>query len=137
MDSETPDDVPDLPEGASGGRTLRVLLDAASGAIPLAGGVLSAAAGAWSERDQERINDFLKHWIEMLLAEMKEKRQTILEITARSTCTTRRLPSASRAPNISDATQGLSGLGGHRKRGEAQVGAQLALERRKRVVCER
>jgi hypothetical protein len=83
MDSEKPDDIPEFPDGAKGGRTLRFLLDAAIGAIPLAGGVLSAGAGAWSERDQERINDFLKHWLEMLLAEMKEKRQTILEITAR------------------------------------------------------
>jgi hypothetical protein len=83
MDSETPDEMPELPEGASGARALRFILNAASGAIPLAGGVLSAGAGAWSEREQERINDFLKHWLEMLLAEMKEKRQTILEITAR------------------------------------------------------
>jgi hypothetical protein len=83
MDSETPDEIPDLPEGAAGSRALRFILNAASGAIPLAGGVLSAGAGAWSEREQERINDFLKHWIEMLLSEMKEKRQTILEITAR------------------------------------------------------
>lgn len=83
MGGEAQGDIPELPEGVAGGRALRFILNAASGAIPLAGGVLSAGAGAWSEREQERINDFLKHWIEMLFAEMKEKQQTILEITAR------------------------------------------------------
>jgi hypothetical protein len=83
MDGETRDQIPDLPDGGKGSRTLRFILNAASGAIPLAGGLLSAGAGAWSEREQARINDFLKHWIEMLFADMKEKEQTILEITAR------------------------------------------------------
>lgn len=77
------DGVPELPQGAKGGKTARGILNAVSGAIPFAGGLLSAAASAWSEREQQRINDFLHHWIEMLAAEMREKEQTILEITAR------------------------------------------------------
>lgn len=53
------------------------------GAVPLAGGLISAAAGAWSEHEQEKVNKFLKQWIKMLEDEIKEKEQTILEIMAR------------------------------------------------------
>ncbi|QOG21733.1 hypothetical protein [Bradyrhizobium sp. SEMIA] len=44
---------------------------------------MSAGASAWSEGEQARINDFLKHLADMLAAEMKEKTQTILELTTR------------------------------------------------------
>ncbi|WP_374829706.1 hypothetical protein [Paenochrobactrum pullorum] len=73
----------DYPKGGKGGRATRGAMNALSGFIPLAGGILSAAAADWSERDQERINSFFKHWIEMLKAEMAEKEQTILEIMQR------------------------------------------------------
>ena len=53
------------------------------GVIPGFGGFLSAAASAWSERDQERVNAFFKHWLQMLAEEMREKEQTIFEIAAR------------------------------------------------------
>jgi hypothetical protein len=76
-------DVPELPKGSKGSGTARFALNAVSGAIPLVGGLLSAGASAWSEREQARINDFLKHLADMLAAEMKEKTQTILELTAR------------------------------------------------------
>ena len=77
------DEVPELPEGGSGGKITRAVLDVAGGAIPFAGGLLSAVAGAWSEREQERINRLLHEWVRMLAREMKEKEQTILEIMAR------------------------------------------------------
>jgi hypothetical protein len=77
------DGVPEMPPGVKGGMAARGLLAVAGGAIPFAGGLLSAAASAWSEREQKRINEFLHHWLEMLAAEMREKEQTILEITAR------------------------------------------------------
>jgi hypothetical protein len=76
-------DLPDLPEGAKGGMVVRGVLNVASGAIPFAGGLLAAAATAWSEREQERINRFLHHWLKMLKEEMREKEQTILEIMSR------------------------------------------------------
>jgi hypothetical protein len=75
--------VPDLPQGVKGGIAARGALNAISGVIPFAGGLLSAAASAWSEREQNRINAFLHHWLQMLAAEMREKEQTILEITSR------------------------------------------------------
>src|SRR4051812_15593007 len=84
MSDEKPEGgIPALPKGATGGAITRFGLNAVSGAIPLAGGLLSAAASAWSEREQERINNFLHLWLKMLEAEMAEKQQTILEITSR------------------------------------------------------
>src|SRR5258708_31319966 len=82
-DSSAPGDLPELPKGSKGNGVSRMILNAASGAIPFAGGILSAAASAWSERDQQRVNEVLHHMIAMLQAEMQEKEKTILEITAR------------------------------------------------------
>jgi hypothetical protein len=48
-------------------------------------GLFSAAAGAWSEHEQDRVNAFLKHWLKMLEDEMREKQQTIVS-GAGSTC---------------------------------------------------
>jgi hypothetical protein len=78
-----PEDFPELPKGVTGGGVARAGLNALGGAIPFAGGLFAAAAGAWSEKEQARVNDFLRHWIEMLAAEMREKQRTILEIAAR------------------------------------------------------
>ncbi len=75
--------VPELPKGAPGSGIARITLNALSGAIPFAGGLLSAIAAEWSEQDQKRVNDFLLHWARMLAEEMREKEKTILEITAR------------------------------------------------------
>jgi hypothetical protein len=50
----------ELPAGGVGGQAARAALQALSGAIPLLGGLLSAAAGFWSERDQQRVNEFLQ-----------------------------------------------------------------------------
>ena len=75
--------IPELPEGAKGGQAARGILNTASGAIPVLGGLLSAIAGVWSEREQERVNNFFEHWLQMLAAEMREKERTIIEIMAR------------------------------------------------------
>jgi hypothetical protein len=75
-----PDDVVPM---ASEAFAAKFALNTAAGAIPFVGGILAAVAGAWSEREQGRINDFLKHLPDMLAAEMKEKTQTILELTSR------------------------------------------------------
>src|ERR1700690_1083760 len=79
--NSNPEDKP--PKGVRGGRAIRAVLNAAGGAIPFVGGVLSAASGAWSEKEQEKINSFFEHWLKMLQEEMAEKAQTILEIMAR------------------------------------------------------
>jgi hypothetical protein len=79
--NRNPDD--EFPKGVRGGRAIRAVLNAAGGAIPFVGGALSAASGAWSENEQEKINSFFEHWLKMLQDEMVEKAQTILEIMAR------------------------------------------------------
>jgi hypothetical protein len=45
--------------------------------------LISAAAGAWSEHEQEKVNKFFKQWIKMLEDEIREKEKTVLEIMAR------------------------------------------------------
>lgn len=72
-----------LPEGGRGPKIVRGALQIIGGAVPFAGGLFSAAAGAWSENEQERVNNFFKHWIKMLEDEIREKERTILEIMAR------------------------------------------------------
>jgi hypothetical protein len=67
----------------SSGKTGRALLQIAGGAVPFAGGLLSAAAGAWSEHDQEKVNHFFEQWLKMLKDELREKEQTVIEIMAR------------------------------------------------------
>ena len=84
MSDEKPlDGVPDMPEAAKGAMVARSALNTISGAIPLAGGLLSAIAGVWGEREQERVNRFFEYWVKMLAEEMKEKEKTIIEIMSR------------------------------------------------------
>lgn len=71
------------PESGNFGKYSRGALQAIGGTIPFASGVFSAIAGAWAEKDQEKVNRFLKHWVEMLKDELKEKETTILEILRR------------------------------------------------------
>ena len=71
------------PESRKVAKISRGALQVAGGAVPFGGGVLSAIAGAWSEAEQERVNRFFEHWIEMLKEELREKEQTIVEIMAR------------------------------------------------------
>jgi hypothetical protein len=80
---QSSEQLPEIPKASKGAGVTRMILNAASGAVPLAGGLLAAAASAWSEREQAKINNFLHHMMEMLAAEMREKEKTILEITAR------------------------------------------------------
>ncbi|MFH1973631.1 MAG: hypothetical protein ABIK13_03450 [Patescibacteria group bacterium] len=67
----------------NGKRIVRAGMEVVGGLIPFAGGVLSAAATAWSEKDQDRVNSFFQHWLHMLADEIREKEQTIFEIASR------------------------------------------------------
>jgi hypothetical protein len=71
------------PRSAPGGKYSRAALNALGGLVPFVGGVFSAAAGMWSEAEQEKLNSFFKHWLEMLRAEAAEKQRTIIEIAQR------------------------------------------------------
>lgn len=78
----TEEDQEFLPEKPAS-KAIRGALQIAGGVVPFAGGLFSAAAGAWSESEQEKVNDFFKHWLKMLKDELREKETTILEIMAR------------------------------------------------------
>lgn len=78
--TSSPDEFPD---GLKGGKLIRGALNVAGGLVPFAGGLISAAASTWGEHEQDRMNEFFRHWIEMLRAEMDEKQRTIVEIMQR------------------------------------------------------
>ncbi|MCU7853426.1 MAG: hypothetical protein KZQ80_14580 [Candidatus Thiodiazotropha sp. (ex Monitilora ramsayi)] len=73
----------EFPDGGNFAKVSRGALQAAGGLIPFAGGVLSAFAGAWSEKEQEEVNKFFKYWVQGLEDELKEKETTLIEIMAR------------------------------------------------------
>jgi len=62
---------------------VRGALNLAGGAIPFAGGFISAAASVWGEAEQERATETLRAWVKMLEDELHEKQQTVLDILAR------------------------------------------------------
>lgn len=80
-DNTLPPDPPD--DSSKKNRAIRAGLNIASGMIPFLGGALSAAASAWSEHEQEKVNEFFRQWLKMLEDELREKAQTVLEIMSR------------------------------------------------------
>jgi hypothetical protein len=81
MDSEPADKEP--PKASRCGQYTRGALQAVGGAVPFAGGLLSAIAGAWSENEQVKVNQFIESWLRMLQDELREKEKTVVEIMAR------------------------------------------------------
>ena len=62
MNDENNNPGKDLEKILSGGNApsvIRAIMNILSGVVPLAGGVICAGAGAWSEKEQERINKLL------------------------------------------------------------------------------
>ena len=72
-----------MPSDGTLGKVGRGALQVVGGVVPLVGGLLSAAAGAWSENEQDKVNKFFDEWVRMLQDEIREKEATILEIMAR------------------------------------------------------
>ncbi len=72
-----------FPQSSKAGMVARGAIQAIGGAVPFIGGVFSAIAGAWGEKEQNKANQFFEHWVQMLKDELKEKEQTIIEILAR------------------------------------------------------
>ena len=71
------------PEEGTPAKVVRGALQVASGAVPFVGGILSALAGAWSEREQAKVNRFFEQWVRMLQDEIHEKEATVIEIMSR------------------------------------------------------
>lgn len=76
-------DRPEMPKEFTGGRVIRAGMQALGGAIPLLGGLLGAAAGVWSEHEQDKVKKVFEQWLRMLEDELREKARTIAEIAAR------------------------------------------------------
>lgn len=76
-----PDEGP--PEEGKSAKVIRGALQVASGAVPLVGGILSALAGAWSEREQAKVNRFFEQWVRMLEDKIREKEATFVEVMSR------------------------------------------------------
>lgn len=76
-------DQANLPSENNTPKVIRGAMQVIGGVVPFAGGLFSAAAGAWSENEQERVNKFFQHWLKMLHDELREKEQTIIEIMTR------------------------------------------------------
>ena len=79
VSGKTPDD--HSKSGAN--KWIRAGLSAASGFIPFASGFISAAAGVWSENEQEEALNVLRAWMKMLQDELGEKQRTMLDVMAR------------------------------------------------------
>lgn len=76
-------DMSKLPDGGKASKIARGALEITGGVVPVVGGVLSAAASAWSDKEQDEVNQFFHYWINMLRDEIKEKEVTMVEILAR------------------------------------------------------
>ena len=72
----------EIPKGIKGAKVGRGALQVL-GSTPFVGGLFSAIAGAWSESEQAKVNDFFQAWVKMLEDEIKEKEATLIEILAR------------------------------------------------------
>src|SRR5438067_10070276 len=71
-----------LARGA-GPKIARFALACLSGAIPVAGGLLGAAGGAWSEAEQNQFNKIFAAWLKLQEEEMREIGQTLFEVFVR------------------------------------------------------
>lgn len=71
-----------LARGA-GPKIARFALACLSGAIPIAGGVIGAAGGAWSEAEQSQFNKIFAAWLKLQEDEIREIGQTLFEVFAR------------------------------------------------------
>lgn len=83
MTTDAPNTGNEMPEEGKAAKAARGALQVASGAVPLLGGFLSAIAGAWSEKEQAKVNRFFEQWVRMLEEEIQEKEATVVEIMAR------------------------------------------------------
>jgi len=73
----------ELPHGSKKAKVARGTLEVVGGVIPLAGGLFSAVATAWADKEQDEVNQFFDYWIRMLKEEIMEKEATMIEILAR------------------------------------------------------
>lgn len=71
------------PKNGNFPKITRGILNIAAGAVPFVGGALAATSAAWSEREQDRVNEFLKYRQQIFEKELAEQLETINEIMQR------------------------------------------------------
>jgi hypothetical protein len=54
-----------ISDGSQTNKVIRGGMQIIGGLVPFAGGLFSAAAGAWSEQEQEKVNSFFREWVKM------------------------------------------------------------------------
>jgi hypothetical protein len=72
-----------LLERGHGPQVARFALAALGGAIPIGGGFIAGAAGAWSEAEQDHFNKVMASWVQLQKDEIKEIGVTIAEVLMR------------------------------------------------------
>ncbi len=70
MSEDTDDKNDELPGSGKTGKIARGALQAVGGLIPFDSRLFSAAAGAWSEEEQRRVNEFLHGLLQILQDEI-------------------------------------------------------------------
>jgi hypothetical protein len=66
-----------------GSRVARFLMNGVAGLLPGVGGFVGAGAAAWSEAEQDHINDVLKAWLKLHEDEIREIGITMAEVLVR------------------------------------------------------
>lgn len=69
--------------GSKAPSIIRAIMNILSGAVPFAGGVISAGAGAWSEKEQDRINKLFETWLKVQTEEIEQIEKTLAEVFCR------------------------------------------------------
>lgn len=70
-------------KSGKGPKATRFALAVLSGLVPGVGGILGGVSGAWSEKEQEKINNLVSAWLKLQEEEIKEIGNTIIEVMIR------------------------------------------------------
>lgn len=76
-------EIEDSLEGNTGSKVARFALSVLSGIVPVAGGAIGGAASAWSEAEQEKLNNLLVTWLQLQKEEVQEIGRTLGEVIQR------------------------------------------------------
>ena len=83
VDKKPKGQLDDVFESGKGSKVARFALSVLGGLIPLAGGAIGGAAGAWSESESEKFKNLLHAWLKMQEEEVEEIGKTLYEVMDR------------------------------------------------------
>lgn len=82
-DNDIKSEIEEALNSGNGPKIIRFILASLSGIVPVVGGAIGGIAGAWSEEEQEKVNDLFLSWLKLQEDEIKEIGKTIIEVMAR------------------------------------------------------